>query len=293
MNKFKNFLALLFAGIAYGSFGIWIRLLSHDLSTYQQILARNVLGFLFSIGVVYLFKQKWDFKKVKIKYVILYAISFPIAQVFYTLSILSTKLEITTFAFYAASFIFSFVVGKVFFSDKINFVKIVSLALAFLGVFVLSFKTFSTGLLNLGFIFGFFGGAFDSTTNAFRRFLAGKVERFVLVAIQMLGGIAVAIIFMFIFKQVIPTSISLTTVLVAILFGFLLLALNFLLNYGFQDFDLNLGTILLSTELVAAPIFGLLIFKEIPSQTDIIGGLLILGAIIISNAPHLSKLKLK
>lgn len=286
MNKSKNFIALLFAGIAYGSFGIWIRLLSHDLTSYQQIFVRNVLGFIFSIIVVLLLKQKWDFKRVNKLHVVLYAVSFSISQVFYTFSMLSTKLEIATFAFFAASFIGSFLLGKFIFSDKTNLFKIIGLILAFLGIIVLSFKSFSSSLINLGFIFGFLGGIFDSTTNAFRRELAGKVDRFALVAVQMLGGIVVAIIFLTIFGQKLPMTISSTTILVAILFGLLLMSLNFLMNFGFQDFDLNLGTIILSIELVAAPIFGLLVFKEVPSNIDILGGGLILMAIIISNLKH-------
>lgn len=289
MNKFKNFIALLFAGVAYGSFGVWIRFLSHDLATYQQIFIRNLLGFIFSVIVVLLLRQKWNLKRVNKLHVILYAVSFSISQVFYTFSMLDTKLEIATFAFFAASFVGSFVLGKIIFSDGVNLTKIVSLLLAFLGIFVLSFKSFSSGLINLGFVFGFLAGIFDSTTNAFRRSLAGKVDRFVLVAFQMLGGIIVAIIFLTFFKQGLPSSISSTTILVAVLFGFLLMGLNFMMNFGFQNFDLNLGTIILSIELVAAPIFGLLVFSEVPSRTDIVGGIFILTAIVISNLKHVFK----
>lgn len=292
MNKYKNFLALLFSGIVFGSFGIWIRILSRELTSYQQIFARNFFGFIICCIVILLLKQKWNFSKVNKIYVILYGICFPLSVIFYTFSILSTKIAITTFAFYAASFIGSFVIGKVLFSDKIHLIKVVSLSLAFLGIFILSYKSFSTGILNWGFIFGFLGGFLDSCTNAFRRFLASKIESFVLVSIQMIGGIVVATLFMLIFAQKVPSVMSPITILVAVLFGFLLVGLNFLLNFGFQDFDLNLGTILLSTELVAAPIFGLLIFKESLALTDIIGGGFIIFAILLSNFKHLSGIRL-
>jgi len=286
MNNFKNFLALLTAGIIYGSFGVWIRFLSRELSPYQQVFLRNIIGFILALIVVFLLKQRINLKTVNKTHLLLYAVSFPLAQVFYTLAMLNTSLGITTFAFYAASFIFSFFVGKLLFSDEISRVKVASLFLAFLGIIILSYKSLLSGLINFGFVFGFLGGVFDATTNTFRRFLAGKVQRFILVSIQMMGGTTVAVLFLFFYHQALPTSFSLDTLSVAVLFGLLLVGLNFLLNYGFQNFDLNLGTILLSTELVSAPIFGLLIFKEIPSQTDIIGGLFILSAVLLANTPH-------
>lgn len=285
MKKTKNIIALLIAGITYGSFGVWIRFLSQDLTSYQQIFIRNFLGLVFAFAFILLFKERLNLMNVNKKHLALYAVSFPITQVFYTFSILNIKIGVALFAFFAASFITSFIVGKIYFSDKINTRKIVSLILAFLGITILSYKSLFGGFLNWGFILGLLSGCFDTITNTGRRLLGGKVDRFVLVAIQMVGGVVVAIILMFIFKQHIPTSVSSLTVLVAVFFGLLLMGLNILMNYGFKDFDLNLGTILLSIELFAAPILGYLFFRETLSGTDIVGGIFIFAGIIIANLP--------
>jgi drug/metabolite transporter (DMT)-like permease len=66
-------------------------------------------------------------------------------------------------------------------------------------------------------------------------------------------------------------------------YGFFSIAVAFLTLVGFQDFDLNLGTIVLSSELFFATIAGLLLFHEYPTQNEVTGSALIILAIIILN----------
>lgn len=289
MNKPKNFLALLLSGITYGSFGVWIRFLSRDLTTYQQIFVRNFLGLVFALAFVLFLKEKLNFKKINKLHLALYAVSFPVTQVFYTFSILNIKIGVALFSFFAASFISSFIIGNIYFSDKINSRKVISLVLAFFGLITLSYKSLFGSMLNWGFIFGLLAGCFDTITNTGRRLLGGKVDRFVMVAIQMIGGVLIALILMFVFNQGLPTAISTPTIFIAIFFGLLLMGLNILMNFGFKDFDLNLGTILLSVELIAAPVLGYIFFRETLSYTDIVGGFLIFAGIIVSNFPTLNR----
>lgn len=292
MNKTKNIIALAIAGISYGSFGIWIRFLSNELTSYQQIFVRNFLGLLFSLLFVFFLKQKINFGKINKMHLALYALSFPVTQVFYTFSILNAKLGITMFSFFAAAFISSFIIGKIYFNDKANTTKLISLTLAFIGLIILSYRSFSQGLLNWGFVFGFVAGCLDSVTNTGRRLLGGKIDRFVLVAIQMVGGILISLAFLFFFKQSVPVDMSMFTFSIAVIFGLLLMGLNILMNFGFNNFDLNLGTIILSIELIAAPVFGFFIFKETLAAGDILGGIFIFAGIIVSNLPERNRIKL-
>ena len=58
---------------------------------------------------------------------------------------------------------------------------------------------------------------------------------------------------------------------------------NYLMIIGFNNFDLNLGTIVLSSELLFASIFGYLIYKEVPTINELIGCGLIAFSVIISH----------
>jgi len=67
-----------------------------------------------------------------------------------------------------------------------------------------------------------------------------------------------------------------------LVFALLQISLGNLLLYGFQHFDVNVGTVILATELFFASLIGLIFFREIPSTHEIIGGCFIFVASILS-----------
>lgn len=288
MNKQKGFISLLLTGLIFGSFGIWIRLLNRELTSFQQIALRNFIGLILSVILILIFKHKWEFKKVNKLSLLLYAFSYPIAVIFYVFAFLNAKIATVTFAFYAISYLVTFILGTFYFKDKLTLPKILGLVLAAIGLIFLSYP-FSLAILNLGLVYAMVSGLFDSGTNTFRRLISGKVDRFVLVAIQMLAGVVVASVLLLIYKQPFPIFLSSGTLGIALIFGFLLMSVSFLTLIGFQNFDLGLGTIVMSSELLFAPLFAFLVFRETLSTFELIGGIFILFGIIVANL-HLMKL---
>ncbi len=67
-----------------------------------------------------------------------------------------------------------------------------------------------------------------------------------------------------------------------IAFAVLQLILNHLLLFGFQHFDVNIGTVILSLELFFAAILGFLIFGEALTANEFLGGIAIFIASIVS-----------
>lgn len=282
MKKLKGFFSLLLTGFIFGSFGIWIRILNRELTTYQQIFFRGFVGFLFASLLALIYKQKIKLNGVNKIVLFAYIFCFPLAIILFVISILNTKVAVTTFSFYATGIIGSFFIGTFFFKEKLTKAKIISLGFVILGVILLSYPL-SLQAMSFGLLIGLIGGLFDATSNALRKFVAGKIDRFVLVAIQMGGVMVVSLIFLMLNKQSIVVPLSFIGILVGIIFGGLLASISFLTLIGFQSYDLNLGMIVLSSELVFAPVFAVLAFREYPSATEIGGGLLIAASIVISN----------
>ncbi len=282
MKNTKGFLALFIAAIIFGSFGIWIRILNHDLTNYQQIAFRNVIALGVATLVIYFRKIKIQPQQLRNKYVLLFGVSFPLSVIFYTLSILSTKIMTTLFAFYAGELICSLIIGLKYFNEKLSPKKIISFILAMIGLmfFIGSLSDFS---ISKGFVFGLMAGIFDTVANSFRKYLSGIFDRYFVASIPLIGGFVIAIILIFFSGQSLTPNVSLTSWGVGLLFGILLFTVNYLLSYGFQHFDLNLGTIIVSAELLFASLFGYLTFGETPLVNELIGGLLIICAIITAN----------
>jgi drug/metabolite transporter (DMT)-like permease len=281
--KFKGFIALLLAAIIFASFGIFIRILNQDLGSYQQIIFRNLFGFIISFLPIILLRQSFkSLNKIPKYHLIPYAIAFPLSVVFFTLSILNTKISTTLFSFYTGNLITSLMLGKILFKEKFTKIKAIAFTIVLMGVFIYTYPL-TLASFNVGFLLGLIAGLFDTITNVFRKHIAGKADRFVLVNIQMLGGILVASVAALLFNQFHIPEISNTSWAIGAIFGIGLIGISYLTLVGFQNFDLNLGTIILSSEVFFAILFAFMFFNEEPKTTELIGATLVFLATGVVN----------
>ncbi|EKE00340.1 MAG: hypothetical protein ACD_22C00045G0006 [uncultured bacterium] len=290
MKKTLGFTSLFISAIAFGSFGIWIRLLNNEMSIYQQIVLRNGFAFVIAVLVVLLAKQlrNIEWNKVKKLNLFLYALLVPLSVIAYNISMINTKIVLATFAFYVGTILTGWFAGLLFYKEKLNTEKWLSLILVLIGLGLFAYP-FTNSSINLGFIAGVISGVLDGSANGFRKDLAGKISKFVLVLLTAIGGVFVSGLMMTYFHQGVAYlgSMSTTAWVVGAFFGSLLVILNYLLLVGFQNFDLSLGSIVLSLELLFALIFGILVFKEFPTSRELLGGVFILSANIIPNVKML------
>jgi drug/metabolite transporter (DMT)-like permease len=63
----------------------------------------------------------------------------------------------------------------------------------------------------------------------------------------------------------------------------LLISIGNLLLFGFKHVDVNIGTVILSTEIIFALILGFVFYDEVPVAHEIIGGMFIFAASILSS----------
>jgi drug/metabolite transporter (DMT)-like permease len=283
MHKLKGFLSLLACAVIFGSMSIFIRLLSKEMSVYQQIGFRNFVSLIISLAIILITKQSFfSIKKVSLKHIIPYMFMFQIGVILFTFSVLMTKVVITVFGLYLGSLLTSLLLGMVFFQEKLTPMKMVSLGLVVLGLTVYTYP-FNFSLLGGGFFLAVLAGFFDATANSLRKHLSGKVDRFVLVSLQMIGGLIAASVMLAIFGPLALPSLSLSSWVVGIIFGIEVVAIAYLTLIGFQNFDLNLGTIVLSTELFWGSLFAFLVFGEASTTPEILGGMIILIASVVAN----------
>lgn len=286
MNKKTiGFSSLLLSGLTFGSFGLWIRLLNKEMTVYQQIVFRNGFALLFSFLIIVIAKRVFPkLNGINKKNLLGYTLTVPIAVILYNLSILKTTIALTTFSFYAGTILTSMIFGIVIFKEKMTQIKLLSFVFVLIGIFLFAYPISLTSM-HVGLILGLLSGAFDGISNVFRKDLSGKVDKYFLVFLTTLGGVIVSGIMIFYSHHELNfiQNISLASWIIGPIFGFILIAVNYLLLVGFQNFDLSIGTIILSSELLFALIFGLLFFHELPAVKEIIGGLFIALAVITPN----------
>lgn len=280
MHRVKGFLALLAAGIIYSINDIIIRLLGNQLSSFQQVMYRSLVAFLIINIILTPLQLYKHVQKVKRTYMLLYTLTFPIVFILFNASILTTKIADTVFSFFIGSLLCSLILEYVLFHLPVTKVKIFSSLLTLCGMICFSLP-FNNMQVNFGFILGLISGALYTVMNTFIKRLDKKIDKLSLVAVQMFGGIVVTSFLLPVTKQDFFPHLNLQTVLLLVISGVLLLMATYYILIGFQNFDLNLGTIIISSELFFAPLFAFLLFHEALTVYEITGGILIGLAILI------------
>lgn len=286
----KGFISLISAAFILGTFGVLIRTLAESFTDSGQVFARSLAATLIIVSILVV-KKLTPFKveKENIKYLIMFGVAFPLSIVLFTFSANTIKVTNSLFMLYVGGLLSTAILGKFVLKQELTLKHYISFALAILGLsfFVYPFDITS---LSIGLVAGIFSGIFEGACHALRG-LMKNVKREIIVFYQSLSGVILASLILFVSGDKIFTNFSSTGIIVALIFGALLVAIGYLLAYGFGNFDASLGTIILATELLFALIINTLILKEAPTSFEIIGGLLIFAGSIITSIDT-SKFKL-
>lgn len=135
--------------------------------------------------------------------------------------------------------------------------------------------------LSLGVIAAILSGILDGVSNSLRKTLGG-IDRNTVLLYQYGVGAICALAVLAIAPQDAIRIVSAWPIVVGVVFSALLIVIGNLLLYGFQHFDVNIGTVILATELFFASLIGWLFFKEVPAPNEVIGGIIIFAASILS-----------
>lgn len=284
MNKKLGFSALALSALSFGSFGIWIRIMSQELNVFQQIVLRNSVAALIALAIVIILKKyRLDFRHLpKIK-LLLYSLAFPLSVIFYSLAVLNTKISVATFLTYVGSLVSTCVLSVICFKEKLSTLKIISIFLVITGLICFAYPL-SINTLTLGLFAGLISGTLDGITNAFRKDLTGKIDKALLIFFPAVMGIVISFIaLVFTQSMSFPNPLSPATLVAGLIVGSLIIIGNYLMLIGFQNFELGPGVIVLTLDIVFATLFGFILLGETLILKEIIGGLLIITAIILPN----------
>jgi drug/metabolite transporter (DMT)-like permease len=277
----KGFYALIGTAFILGTFGIWIRELDKMFGNSTQVLVRSVIGAVIISLIIFFKKTDFKIEKKYYKYLLGFSVVFPLSIIAFTISATTTKVSTSLFMLYIGSLLCTYIVGTFIFKEAFTFLKGVSVALLLTGltiyVWPLSVKTLTVGIL-----FGFLAGILEGGSHSFRKLL-GEIPREIVVFFQTVSSIVVAVIILYFSREVMIKTVIPSAVYASFIFGALQVVMGYLLVYGFSHFDVNIGAIILATELVFALIINYLFLNEVPTLMELTGGTLIfLGTVVTS-----------
>lgn len=288
-ESYKGTVSLLAGALLYASFGVLIRGMDNMFGTYAQVTARYSVVIVAALILSLIFKVSLKIDRKELLKVAIFSITFPISVILFTVSALNTKISISVFLLYGVGLIFSTILGKVLFREKVTKQKSISVLISLFGLLIFSGLLSNNFSLGIGIVTGVLAGFFDSLANASRKLVKGLPWQKLLFWQFSFGAIVSLCISLISGEQFIK-DFRVSSIIIAVVFGLCLTLLSRLLLYGFSKVDVNIATPILAMELVFSVIFGYIFLQESPSNNQILGGLFIMLATIIASL-DLTKLK--
>lgn len=289
MRNYSGFLSLLAAALIFSTFGVFIRELDKMFGNNAQVFVRAGVAFIYLAVLVGINRNSLKIPKGKRWYTVLFSLSFPIAVVLFTASATRTKAANSVFMLYAVSLAVAFLIGTFLFKEKVTWQKITAQLIVVIGL-IIFIDPRNLEVINAGILLGLASGVFDGLANSLRRHL-GDLSRNVLLLYQYGTGATLGLILAIGTGENMVKEWHWSAVIVALVFGIGLVMIGKLTIYGFNHFDVNIGTIILATELFFALVVNYIFLSESPTNNELLGGVLIFAAASLASL-DLSKLRI-
>lgn len=274
----SGFTALLFSGVIYSTFGILIRFASESFGTFWQVFARCAATAVIALSVVVIRRSRLVLPRVPLPLIVFFLLSPVLGITFITISIQSMKAANAIFGIYVGYILAMLMLGIFWYRERVTWGKAGALFFVLIGAFLFAYPFTSTSLF--GMAFAMLAGAMDGVSGATCKAL-GKYDKNVLLFYRYSVGLMLALLVAGIVGEPMPTAVTVGSGVSIVFLGASIFAIDSLWLYGFSHFDLNMGSILTSVELLIVPWLNALVLKEIPTTLEILGGAFIFTAIMV------------
>lgn len=285
-------LAILLAACMWGSVGIFIRYLTDlEYSPLTIVFARMSISFVITFVVILIIKR--DLLRIKLKDLWCFigtGFTSAIAlNLFFSMSVVMNSLSLAAILIATAP-IFVVLIAVPVFKEKITSVKLQALIIAIIGCVLTSGIIGEETVFSLpGILVGTAAGVGYALYSIFTKVALNKGYDSLTVNVYSFGLGSIFCLPFTDFGIIAESFVKVGSVLIIILilhalFGALLPYL--LYTYGLKYIDAGKASILVSFEPVAATIFGIFLYSEIPGAISIIGIVLVLFALVLLNMPN-------
>jgi len=271
--------ALLGAAFLFAATNVLVREMAIMWGDQAQVAARFALVWLILIAFARMRKNKTQtIPRAKKVTAVAYSIFAAVAILFFTLSVQITSIANTLFTSNATELFVAFILGTLLLKEKLTIRKTTAIGLALVG---LAFYSDSILVGSAGIIFALLGGAFTALCNLLAKKLKG-VDLGAIMRMQFGVGTVFMIVLTILFSpHDIIRTVSAEGIIATVLFALILIVATRLVLYGFQHSDINIASVILSSQLAFGALLGFFVYQEALATHEMISGLLILCAAVI------------
>lgn len=270
--------ALLGAAFLFALTNVLVREMATMWGDQAQVAARFALVWLLLMIFSRFQSKKIHIPRTRMLSAVLYGLFASIAILFFTLSVQMTTIANTLFTSNATELFIAFLLGTILLREKLTSRKIIAIVLAVAG---LAFYSDSLFVGSAGIIFGMLGGGTTALCNLLAKKLKG-VDLGAIMRMQFgLGTLFMIVLTFTLSPDDIVRTISIQGIVATIVFALILIAATRLVLYGFQHSDINIASVILSSQLAFGALLGFIVYQEILQSNELISGFLILCAAIV------------
>ena len=281
VTRFTGSQALLVAAFLFAFTNVLIREMAEMWGDQAQVAARFMLVWIILMTFSRIAKaQAPKVPRAKLPTAIAYSLIAGIAILFFTLSVQTTTIANTLFTSNAAELFIAFMLGTLILREKLTARKIIALSLALAG---LAFYADSILSGSIGILFGLLGGATTAVCNLLAKKLKG-VDSSAVMRLQFgVGSLLMIVLTAFLSPQDIIRTVSIEGVIATICFALILIVATKFVLYGFQNTDINIASVMLTSQLAFGAVIGFVVYQEMLTGQEIVSGLLILCAALVAS----------
>jgi len=287
----QGYILVLLSTVAFASYGVWAKLLGDTYGVFTQAWTRALIVSIILLVAGLLTKQLKPIAKKDIKWVAVYTgfSLLTVAPIYY--AFIKLGIGTATILFYAAYMVASYLIGRLFFKEKITVAKVVAMLMAILGM-IMVFGIELAGASALALILAVINGIASGGEVSFTKKVSDKYSVIQLTLITWV----VVFVSHFIAAVVVGESLfprqSLQSSTGILLYGVVAMVALWLVVAAYRKIEPGIGGLIGTLEVPFAVLFGVVFFGEHLALQAIIGGLLIFVAAAIPDGVELIKKRL-
>lgn len=271
-------ISLILSAAIYGSFGLLIQWMGADMSVMNQIVFRYSLTLVVILVLFAVVKPRIVVPRNSWPVLILFAGLMQGSIWSFTQGAVLTSISSLLGSFYIGSIATSSILGVLVFKDRVEIKSWIGTLFAVAGLYALAHE--STNMT--GVIFGLIAGMAESMTQAIRKYLNDVSPGGIL--LTSVFGVLLYSLLVSIYSDIqLHAPILMGTWVAGSLFAVLLVIVNLAVTYGFRRVSMNVGSIIMSSELLFGMVMSALLLSVRPSINEMVAATSIMVSIIIQN----------
>ena len=282
MKKSRGLFLLLFAALCYSSAGVFDRSLSVSVDPVVQVFIRTVLSVIIFSLAFFATRSRWiKIQKTDKKFFLSQGLFSFFGFLCFILAVIRIPIGFALLVFYCSVLLSGFVYGKLAFKERLDKTKIIALISSVSGLCIMYFGRVEEYNI-FGILFALIAGASFSLNFAISKNVSDKYPPLQINLSVFLISSVISVLFLPFAKEI-DLNFDLHVWILFVAYVLVIAAAYITSLLGYKYMEAQKASIVLLMEIVFGVMMGFIFFSEIPALNTVVGGLLIISALIISN----------